>query len=73
MTPRLCGSCKLGEGPHELATGKYTVRNPDTGRIVFSGWLCLEHFTMYAEDGYDITMEKRRRLDSSVVASQRTI
>ena len=50
-----CSSCKQGEVVDEDTDGKiYTVRDPDTGRIILRGYLCSDHIAMYLDDGYQL-------------------
>jgi len=48
-----CSSCKKGEN-EEPATCKVIVRDPGNGKITLKGYLCDDHYTMYADDGYQI-------------------
>ena len=52
-----CSSCKKGEN-EVLATCKVIVRDPENGHIVLNGYLCEDHYTMYADDGYKIKVVK---------------
>lgn len=54
MGQKFCSSCKNGEINDELAVVEAVVRDPDSGKIVVSGYLCREHWNMYTDDGYKV-------------------
>ncbi len=54
-TTHPCFSCVRGEIYDCEGEGPYIVRNPEGGRIEGKGYLCEEHYAMYADDGFLIT------------------
>jgi hypothetical protein len=50
-----CGPCRDGEHDNIGATArKLTVRDPESGRLVYRGWVCDNHEYCFNFDGYDV-------------------
>ena len=55
MTKRICEKCQNGEHDnYDDELHLTTIRDPDTGRVVYSGMMCGEHREAFAMDGYDV-------------------
>ena len=55
--PKRCYECWLGEDDNDEQLGptKYLVKDPASGQIRGSGWICDSHQNMLADDGYILT------------------
>ena len=55
---KTCCDCRDGEHENYDDDVRLTVvRDPDTGKLVKSAYLCGEHRSAYADDGYDVTVK----------------